>query len=82
MSVPTNNQLYLAIAALSRSFTLPSVNGNQTGVSKGNSNQLRIPCSSVSPQGLYNQQLATQVAVSVSLDGDYVEIAHNVGDAN
>ena len=82
MSQPTQTQLYIAIAALARSFTLPSVSNNQTGITKGSANQLRIPCSAINAQGINNQQLGALAHISVSLDGDYIEIAHNVGDAS
>lgn len=82
MSQPTSAQLYIAIAALARSFTLPSINANQTGISKGSSNQLRIPCSGINPQGINNQQLGALANIKISLDGDYIEIGHNVGDAS
>jgi len=82
MSAPTTAQLQIAIAALARSFTLPAVNANQTGITRGDANQLKIPIASNNAQGLYNQQLGANLNISVNAAGTYLMIARNVGDAS
>ena len=78
MAAPTTAQLQIAIAALARSFTLPSVNGNQTGIFNGGSNQLQIPINSNNAQGVNNQLLGSRLQISA--DANYIYISSNVGD--
>lgn len=78
IQVPTQAQLYIALAALARSFTLPSINGNQTGIFGGPGNQLQIPIDE-SAQGVYN--LALGPTLQITADEDYIYIQSNIGDA-
>lgn len=78
MALPaTVAQLNIAIASLARSLTLPSVNGNQTGIVATGGNQLAIPIDS-SAQGLYNQQLGGKLQITA--DSQFIYIQQNVGD--
>lgn len=75
----TQAQLLIAIASLTRGFTLPATNGNQLGIFSGPGNQLQIPINSNNPQGVNNQQLGQNL--SITADGNYIYIQQNVGDA-